>query len=86
VNGWKRHRSLGVRFRSPKADSYSLETRNRGERKENRASRILRKRALASQRGASISSMLAQELTRIADRESEYELACSVLRCSRSSM
>jgi len=37
---------------------------------------LLRKaRALASQRGASISSMLAQELTRIADRETEYELA-----------
>jgi hypothetical protein len=37
---------------------------------------LLRKaRALASQRGASISAMLAQELTRIADRESEYELA-----------
>ena len=37
---------------------------------------LLRKaRALASQRGASISAMLAQELLRIADRESEYELA-----------
>jgi hypothetical protein len=37
---------------------------------------LLRKaRALASQRGASVSAMLAQELTRIADRESEYELA-----------
>ncbi len=37
---------------------------------------LLRKaRALASQRGASVSAMLAQELSRIADRESEYELA-----------
>jgi len=31
--------------------------------------------ALAAQRGASISAMLAQELLRIADREREYELA-----------
>jgi len=37
---------------------------------------LLRKaRALAAQRGASISAMLAQELLRIADRESEYALA-----------
>ena len=37
---------------------------------------LLRKaRALAAQRGASISAMLAQELLRIADRETEYELA-----------
>lgn len=37
---------------------------------------LLRKaRAVAVQRGASISSMLAEELTRISDRESEYELA-----------
>jgi hypothetical protein len=37
---------------------------------------LLRKaRALAAQRGASISALLAQELLRIADRESEYELA-----------
>ncbi len=37
---------------------------------------LLRKaRALAAQRGASISAMLAQELLRIADRESEYDQA-----------
>ena len=37
---------------------------------------LLRKaRALASQRGASISAMLAQELTRIAYLDSEHELA-----------
>ncbi len=37
---------------------------------------LLRKaRAIAAQRGASISAMLAQELLRIADQESEYELA-----------
>jgi hypothetical protein len=37
---------------------------------------LLRKaRALAAQRGASVSAMLAQELLRIADRESEYDHA-----------
>jgi hypothetical protein len=37
---------------------------------------LLRKaRALAAQRGASISALLAQELVRIAERESEYQLA-----------
>jgi hypothetical protein len=36
---------------------------------------LQRARALASQRGASVSKMLAQELLRIADRESKYELA-----------
>lgn len=36
---------------------------------------LRRERALAAQRGASISTMSAQELLRIADRESEYELA-----------
>jgi len=37
---------------------------------------LLRKaRALASQRGASVSAMLAQELVRIADRENGYERA-----------
>jgi hypothetical protein len=36
---------------------------------------VRKARVLAAQRGASISAMLAQELTRIADRESEYELA-----------
>jgi hypothetical protein len=37
---------------------------------------LLRKaRALAAQRGASISAMLAQELLKIADRESEYDRA-----------
>ena len=37
---------------------------------------LLRKaRALAAQRGASISSMLSQELLRIADRENEYDQA-----------
>lgn len=36
---------------------------------------LRRERALAAQRGASISTMLAQELLRIADRENEYELA-----------
>jgi hypothetical protein len=37
---------------------------------------LLRKaRAVAAQRGASISAMLAQELLRIADRESEYDQA-----------
>jgi hypothetical protein len=37
---------------------------------------LLRKaRAIAAERGGSISSMLAQELARIADRENEYEQA-----------
>jgi hypothetical protein len=37
---------------------------------------LLRKaRALAAQRGASVSAMLAQELLRIADRESVYDQA-----------
>ena len=37
---------------------------------------LLRKaRALAAQRGASVSAMLAQELLKIADRESEYDQA-----------
>jgi hypothetical protein len=37
---------------------------------------LLRKaRAIAAERGASISSMLAQELVRIADREIQYEQA-----------
>ena len=37
---------------------------------------LLRKaRALAAQRGASISAMLAQELVSVSDRETEYERA-----------
>jgi len=38
-------------------------------------SRCLDAESARHQRGASISKMLAQELLRIADRESEYELA-----------